>query len=188
MDVEKILHECQERMDRSFEHFQRELLGIRTGRATTALIDHLKVDYYGSSTELRELAAVSVPDPTLLMVKPFDPGSQTNIIKALETADLGLNPTADGNAIRISIPPPSAERRRQLVSQVKKMTEQARVAVRNERRDANRHIDQLAKDKTSPLSEDGAKTAKGRIEELTKKHIKQVDESCDKKVEKIETV
>lgn len=188
MEVEKILHECQERMDKSFEFFQRELIGIRTGRATTALIDYLKVDYYGSPTELKGLAAVSVPDPTLLIVKPFDPASQSNIIKALETADLGLNPTTDGNAIRVSIPPPSAERRRQLVSQVKKMTEQARVVVRNERRDANRHIDQLAKDKTSPLSEDGAKTAKDRVEELTKKHIKQVDESCDKKVQKIEAV
>ncbi len=152
MDVDWILQDCRERMDKSLDYFQRELRGIRTGRASTALIDYVKVDYYGSVTELRELAAVSVPEPTMLLVKPFDPSSQSNIIKALETADLGLNPRPDGPAIRIGVPPPSAERRKQLMTQVKKMAEDARVAIRNERRDANKHLDQLVKDKT--ISED----------------------------------
>ena len=153
-------------MDKSLEYFRMELRGIRTGRATTALIDYVKVDYYGSPTELRELAAISVPEPTLLLVKPFDPTSTGTIVKALETAELGLNPQSDSNTIRISIPSPSAERRKQLANQVKKMTEDGRVAIRNERREANRHIDKLCKDKSSHLSEDAAKDAKDDVENL----------------------
>ncbi len=188
MDVDDILRDTKQRMDKSLEYFQRELRGIRTGRATTALIDYVKVDYYGSATELRELAAVSVPEPTLLLVKPFDPASAGNIVKALETADLGLNPQSEGNAIRINVPPPSTERRKQLMGQVRKMAEDARVAIRNERRDANKHIDQVAKDKTSHLSEDGAKGAKEEVEKLTKQHIERIDATCDKKVVEIEEV
>ena len=188
MDVDQILSDCRQRMDKSLQYYQRELRGIRTGRATTALIEYVKVDYYGNPTDLRELAAVSVPEPTLLLVKPFDPASQSNIVKALETADLGLNPQSQGATIRISVPPPSAERRQQLVGQVKKMTEDARVAIRNERRDANRHIDQLVKDKSSHLSEDQAKLAKDEVEKITKKHIEQIDQTCDKKVTEIEDV
>jgi ribosome recycling factor len=186
MAVDQILADCRAQMEKSLEYFQRELRGIRTGRATTALIDHIKVDYYGSPTELRELAAISVPEPTLLLVKPFDPTSAGGIVKALETADLGLNPQSDGPSIRIAVPPPSAERRKQLMNQVRKMAEETRVAVRNERRDANRHIDQLVKDKTSHLSEDNAKDAKDEIEKFTKQHIARVDETCDKKVAEIE--
>ncbi|MHC4428451.1 MAG: ribosome recycling factor [Planctomycetota bacterium] len=188
MDVNGILQDCQRKMDKSLEYFRNELRGIRTGRATTALIDYIKVDYYGSATELRELAAISVPDPTMLVVKPFDPGSQAGIVKALETADLGLNPQADGTSIRISVPPPSMERRKQLVGQVRKMSEDARVAIRNERRDANKQIDQLTKDKEANLSEDAAKTAKDKVEQLTKKHVAQIDETCEKKVKEIEEV
>ena len=186
MDVAGILRECRERMDKSLEFFQRELRGIRAGRATTSLVDHIKVDYYGSPTELRELAAISVPESTLLLVKPFDPTSSAAIIKALETAELGLNPQSEGNAIRINIPPPSAERRGQLIGQVKKMTEEARVSIRNERRDANKLVDKLAKDKTSHLSEDGAKDAKDEVEKLTKKHVEKIDETSSRKVSEIE--
>jgi ribosome recycling factor len=188
MDVDQILGECRQRMDKSLEYLQREMHGIRTGRATTALIDYIKVDYYGSPTELRELAAISVPEPTLLLVKPFDPSSTREIVKALETADLGMNPQSEGNTIRISVPPPSAERRKQLMAQVRKMAEDARVAVRNERREANRHIDQLVKDKTSHLSEDNAKDAKDDVEKLTKQHVEKVDETCNKKVAEIEEI
>jgi len=186
MDVNSIMKQTRDRMDKSLEYFQKELRGIRTGRASTALIDYVKVDYYGTPTELRELAAVSVPEPTMLMVKPFDPTSASNIAKALEAADLGLNPQVEGNAIRINVPAPSTERRKQLVGQVRKMAEDARVAVRNERRDANKHIDQLVKDKTAGLSEDNAKDAKDEIEKLTKRHIDKVDETCNGKVKEIE--
>ena len=186
MDVAGILRHCREVMDKSLDYFQRELRGIRTGRATTALIDHVKVEYYGNPTELRELAAISVPEPTLLMVKPFDPTSVAAIVRALESADLGLNPQSDKNAVRINVPAPSTQRRQQLVTQVKKMAEDARVSTRNERRDANKLVDQLVKDKESHLSEDGAKDAKDEVEKLTKKHVDQIEQICAKKVQEIE--
>lgn len=188
MPLDEIRRECRQHMAKSVEHFDRELRGIRTGRATTALIDYVKVDYYGSSTDLRELAAISVPEPTRLLVKPFDPSSTSAIVKAIETADLGLNPQADGPTIRISVPPPSAERRKQLVNQVRKMAEDARVSVRNERREAIKHVDQAVKDKSNPVSEDQGKDAKGDIEKLTKDHIKLIDEHFDRKAAEIEEV
>jgi len=168
-------------MDKSLEHYEKELRGLRTGRATTALIDYVKVDYYGNPTDLKSLAAVSVPEPNQLLVKPFDPSSKNDIIKAIEKADLGLNPMSEGNQIRINVPAPSAERRQQLVAQVKKMGEDTKVAVRNERRDAIKHIDTLVKDKNAHLSEDQAKASKAQIEEFTKKHIEQVDQMAAKK-------
>jgi len=188
MALQQIIRNCRQHMDKSIEHFDRELRGIRTGRATTALIDYVKVDYYGSPTDLRELAAVSVPEPTKLLVKPFDPSSKHTIVKAIETADLGLNPQVDGEVIRINVPPPSAERRKQLVVQVRKMAEEARVSLRNERRDAIKQVDQTVKDKSNPTSEDQGRDAKEDIEELTKDHIKIVDEHCEKKAEEIEEI
>jgi ribosome recycling factor len=188
MPLKKIEAECKDRMDKSIEYFERELRGIRTGRATTALIDYVKVDYYGSPTDLRELAVVSVPEPTRLLVKPFDPTAKPAIVKAIETADLNLNPQVDGEAIRISVPPPSGEKRKQLIAQVKKMAEDAKVAIRNERRDAIRHIDQIVKDKDSGVSEDQGKGSKGKIDEFTKAHTKTIDDVCAKKATEIEEI
>lgn len=186
MPIDGILQECRDRMDRSVDYYRNELKGIRTGRATTALIDYIKVDYYGSQTDLRELAAISVPEPTKLVVKPFDPGAKNEILKAIESADLGLNPQADGQAILISVPPPSAERRQQLVGQVRKMAEEARVAIRNERRDAIKQVDAAVKDKENHLSEDAGKDAKSEVDDLTKKHTKEVDDACEKKAAEVE--
>ena len=188
MDLATVMREAADKMDKSVQHFDRELRGMRTGRATTALIEYVKVDYYGSPTELRELAAISVPEPTQLLVKPFDPASKTEIIKAIETAGLGLNPMSEGNAVRINVPAPSQERRKQLATQVRKLAEDSKVAVRNERRDANKHIDNLVKDKKAHLSEDEGKAAKAKIEELTKKHVEQIDSQCAKKVQEVEQV
>ena len=188
MALKQIITECKSRMDKSVEYFQNELRGIRTGRATTALVDHLKVEYYGSQTDLRELAAISVPEPTKLLIKPFDPAAKNDIVKAIETADLGLNPQVDGNSIYVSIPPPSAERRQQLVAQVKKMAEEARVAVRNERRDAIKEIDKAAKDKENHISEDQAKDAKDQVDGLTKSHTKTIDTDCDRKSAEVQEI
>lgn len=188
MTPEQIIRDCRQRMDKSVDYLDRELRGIRTGRASTALIDYLKVDYYGSPTELRELAAISVPEPTQLLVKPFDPGSTADIAKRLETADLGLNPMVDGGTIRINVPPPSQERRKQLVGQVRKMAEDAKVAVRNERRDAIKAIDAQVKDKAISLSEDQGKDLKNEVDELTKKHTATIDEHCEKKVVEVEQI
>lgn len=186
--AETIVADCRSKMDKSVQHFEKELRGIRTGRATTALIDYLKVDYYGSPTELRELAAISVPEPTQLLVKPFDPGAKSAIIKAIESADLGLNPQAEGNQIRIAVPAPSQERRQQLVHQLRKLAEDARIAIRNERRDAMKHIDKLVKDKENSFSEDDGKAFKEEIEDLTKQHTEKIDQLADNKAKEVEDV
>lgn len=186
--IKDVIRECTARMDKSVTYLTSELRGIRTGRATTALIDFVKVDYYGSQTDLKDLAAISVPEGTQLLVKPFDPQSVSEIVKAIEGADLGLNPQADSGQVRINVPPPSAERRQQLVGQVKRMGEDARVAIRNERRDANKQVDTLVKDKTNGISEDAGKGAKDDIEGLTKKHIAAVDSLVEKKSSEIQVI
>ena len=188
MDEKSILNSAQQGMDKALEYLTKELRGIRTGRASTALIEYLKVDYYGSSTDLRDLAAISVPEPTQLLVKPFDPSSKTTIAKTIETSDLGLNPTVDGETIRIVVPSPSADRRNQLAGQAKKMGEESKVAIRNERRDAQKQIDSLVKDKTSSMSEDQGKAAKSNIDEATKDHVSQIDKIVAKKVDEITTI
>ncbi|MCH2133577.1 MAG: ribosome recycling factor [Phycisphaerales bacterium] len=188
MNDKAILNSTKDGMNKALEYLGRELRGVRTGRATTALIEYVKVDYYGSNTDLRDLAAISVPEPTLLMVKPFDPSVKGSIAKAVEAAELGLNPMVDGDTIRISVPAPSAERRAQLASQAKKMGEESKVAVRNERRDALKQIDTLIKDKSNSMSEDQGKVAKSNIDDMTKDNISQIDKIVSKKVEEITTL
>lgn len=188
MDLNSVMRETRARMDKSIEYYQKELRGIRTGRATTALVDYVKVDYYGSMTDLREIAQVSVPEPTQILIKPYDPSAKQAIIKGIETADLGFNPMSEGNAIRINVPSPSADRRKQLVGQVKKMAEEARVAVRNERRDGNKQIDTVVADKKLHISEDQGKDAKAEMDDLTKQHIAQIDDLCNKKVSEVEAI
>ncbi|MDG2423053.1 MAG: ribosome recycling factor [Phycisphaerales bacterium] len=188
MDEKTILKTAQQGMDKAIEYLTKELRGIRTGRASTALLEYLKVDYYGSSTDLRDLAAISVPEPTQLLVKPFDPSSKASIVKSIETAELGLNPTVDGDTIRIAVPSPSAERRNQLAAQAKKMGEETKIAIRNERRDAQKQIDVLIKDKTSSMSEDQGKAAKSNIDEATKGHVDQIGKIVSKKVEEITSI
>ena len=173
-------------MAKPVEYYVKELRGIRTGRASTALLEYLKVDAYGSPCDLRDLAAVSVPESTQLLVKPFDPTLKNEIAKSIESADLGLNPMVEGDAIRVNLPAPSADRRAQLAGQVRKLAEEARIAIRNERRDVLRHIDSDAKDKSNPLSEDAAKRAKSEIEDLTKSSIGEIESLCDKKVTEVE--
>lgn len=186
MTLDQTLRNCRDKMDKSVSYYDHELRGIRTGRASSALIDFVKVDYYGSPTELRELAAVNVPEPTQLLVKPYDPGSKNEIVKAIESADLGLNPMVDGDSIRITIPSPSTERRQQLMTQVRKLGEDSKVAIRSERRDAIKHLDQLVKDKTNSVSEDQGKAAKAEIEDMAKDHVKRIDERCSGKCTEIE--
>ena len=186
MDVDEILLECEERMEKTLEHLGSELKGIRTGRANTALIEYLKVDYYGASTDLRELAAVSVAEATTLVVKPFDPGAKNEIIKAIESSDLGLNPQSDGGTIRISVPSPTAERRKQLVAQVKKLGENAKVAIRNERRDANKNLD--AAQSEHKLGDDEIKGAKESVDDSTKAGNAKIDEMGAKKAREVEEI
>jgi ribosome recycling factor len=188
MDLDTILLETDERMQKSSDYLQRELRGIRTGRASTALLEYIKVDYYGSHTDLRELAAISVSEATQLVVKPFDPGAKHDIVRAIETSGLGLNPMVEGQIIRINVPAPSADRRKQLVSQVKKLAEESKVAVRNERRDANKAIDGLLADKKAGVTEDQAKGAKESVDELTKQYTAKIDALAEKKIAEVEEV
>ena len=186
MEVDEILLECEERMEKTIEYLGNELKGIRTGRASTALIEYLKVDYYGASTDLRELAAVSVAEATILMVKPFDPGAKNEIIKAIESSDLGLNPQSDGNTIRISIPTPTADRRKQLVAQVKKLGENSKVALRNERRDANKNLDSAQSE--HKLGDDEIKGAKESVDDSTKACNKKIEHMVTRKATEIEEI
>jgi ribosome recycling factor len=188
VDLDTILLECEERMEKSVDYLARELRGMRTGRANTAMLEYIKVDYYGSMTDLRELAAINVAEATQLLVKPFDPGAKSEIIKAIEKSGLGLNPMSEGNAIRINVPAPSADRRKQLAVQVKKLAEESKITIRNERRDANKAVDALAADKKAGVTEDVAKSAKEDIDDFTKKHTAKLDELADKKVAEIEEV
>ena len=188
MSIKDELKLCRTKMDKTVEYFGKELHGVRTGRATTALIEYIKIDYYGSSTDLRDIAAISVSDATQLVIKPYDPSARGDIVKGLEGADLGLNPQPEGDLIRLNVPAPSAERRQQLVNQVKKMAEENRISLRNERREGIKRIDALVKDKTNGVSEDEGKAGKGEIENLTKKHTTSIDEMCEKKTQEIQTI
>ena len=185
MDIDEILLDCEDKMDKAVEYFKGELKGVRTGRASPALVEFVKVDYYGSMTDLRSLANISVPEPTQLLVKPYDAGSIEAISKAIQAAGLGLNPMKEGKQIRLNLPPLSGERRQQLAASVKHQAEQAKVAIRNVRRDANKHVEQLQKDKGAHLPEDRAKQAKEDVQKLTDQHEKKVDELHEAKKKEI---
>lgn len=186
MDLDEILLDCEDKMDKAINYLEGELRGIRTGRASPALVEYVKVDYYGSPTDLRQLANITVPEPTQLLIKPFDASSTQNIVKAIQQAGLGLNPNAEGNQIRISLPPLSGDRRKQLMNSVKQMGEQAKIAVRNVRRDANKHIDQLQK--SGDITEDDDRDAKDQVQEMTKKHEQKIEQMLDAKQKEIEEV
>ena len=188
MDPDTILLEAEERMEKAVEHLKSELRGIRTGRASTALVEYVKVDYYGSMTDLKALASISIPEPTQLLIKPFDAGSVQEIKKALESSDLGLNPMVDGKQIRINIPPLSTDRRKQLVAHCKKVAEDTKVSLRNVRRDANKHADQLGKGGGTTYPEDEIETLKTEIQELLKKYETDVEKVTEDKSKEVMTV
>ena len=179
MPADDILLDCEERMDKAVDFFRKEVRGIRTGRASAGLVEHIKVDYYGSPTELRQLASIAVPQPDMILVKPFDPGSVRDIEKALLASGLGITPNVDGKIIRLPVPSLSVERRSQLSAQLKKMAEEARVAVRNIRRDANKAADK--EEKGSVLTEDEADKCKEDIQELTDGYTGKIDEILEEK-------
>jgi ribosome recycling factor len=185
MDLDEIQLEAEEAMEKSVAYLKNELKGMRTGRATTALVEYVKVDYYGSPTDLRQLALISVADPTQIVIKPFDQGSTQAIVKAIQSSGLGLNPISEGKQVRISVPPLSGERRQQLVTSIRKMGEEAKVAVRNARRDANKHVDKTAKDKENPVSEDAVERTKDEIQDALKKYEKQIDDAIEHKSKEI---
>lgn len=188
MDLDEIQLTAEEAMTKAVDYLKQELRGIRTGRASTALVEFIKVDYYGSATDLRSLALISTPEATQILIKPFDAGTVQLIVKAIQTSGLGLNPMSEGKQIRLSIPPLTGERRQQLTASVKHMAENAKITVRNARRDANKHIEAAAKDKTLHVSEDEIEKAKEEIQNLLKQYEKAVDDAAEQKRKEIETV
>ncbi|MFW6189259.1 MAG: ribosome recycling factor [Planctomycetota bacterium] len=183
MAVDDVLLDAEERMEKALQVYKDNLRGIRTGTASAGLVENVRVDYYGSPTPLKQLAQIAVPDPSLIVIKPFDPGSLEEIEKAIQTSDIGIHPQNDGKVIRLAIPPLSEERREQMVTRVKKLAEEARTAIRNIRRDANRQLEK--EEKQSVITEDDLYRGKDGVQELTDQYEEGVDEVLEKKREEI---
>ncbi len=172
--MQEILNDAAQRMDKSIETLRQELSKIRTGKATTALLDGVKVEYYGTMTPLNQMASISVLDPHTLSVQPWDKSALGAIDKAIKAADLGLNPSNDGIVLRVPIPALNEERRRDFVKLVKRFGEEAKVALRNVRRDANDHLKKAEKE--DHVSEDDRLKAEKDVQEMTDKHVSRVDD------------
>ncbi len=183
MALEQIFKDAEARMQKSVEHVRHELARIRTSRATPALLDSVKVEYYGSLVPLNQVATVSAPEPRLLVVQPWEKKMIAEVEKAIMNSDLGLNPANDGNVVRIPIPELSEERRQDLMKLVKKFCEEGRVAIRNVRRDANDHIRKL--EKKHEISEDNSHDALERIQKMTNDYIKEIDNILEHKEKEI---
>ena len=168
-----VVADARERMEKAVEHTLAEFSSIRTGRATPALVEHLKVDYYGTETELRQIAGFSVPEARLLVVSPYDKGSLGAIEKALQGSDLGIQPSNDGTVIRLAFPIPNEERRRELVKVVKRKAEDGRVSIRNLRRAAHHELDELHKD--GELSTDDLERVEKDLEKITHDQVAAID-------------
>lgn len=167
MDADEILLDTEDRMEKAIEVLKGNLAGIRTGRANPGLVDSLRADIYGSPTPIKQIASVGTPEPTQIVVRPYDPNTLKSIEKAILASELGLTPQNDGRLIRINIPPLSTEVRRKMVSRIKEIAEESKISIRNIRRDANRASDQAEKAKT--LSEDERDSVKDEVQELTKR-------------------
>ncbi|MCS7272930.1 MAG: ribosome recycling factor [Fimbriimonadales bacterium] len=168
-----LFKDAEERMKHAIEHLRQDLAGYRTGRANPAMVERLMVDYHGTPMQLQHIASITVPEPRQLLIQPWDQTALAAIEKAIRNSDLGVNPVNDGRSLRITLPPLTEERRRELIKQVHKRTEEARVAVRNIRRDLHEHLRQLHKNKQ--ISEDELRRYEQQMEKLTHKYIEEID-------------
>jgi ribosome recycling factor len=181
--VDELTQDARKRMDASVEHTRSEFNTVRTGRASAALLDHIAVDYYGTATPLNQLSTINVPEPRMLTVQPFDPGSVKAIEKAIMESDLGLTPSNDGKIIRLPIPQLTEERRKELVKVAKQMAEDGKVAIRNVRRDVMHHLKELV-DK-GEVGSDEEHRAEERLQKLTDDHTHKIDDLLKRKEEEI---
>jgi ribosome recycling factor len=165
--TEEILFDVEERMEKTIDGLKSDLAGIRTGRANPGLVDSLRVEVYGSSVPIKQLASVGAPDPNQIVIRAYDPSTLKDIEKAIQASSLGLNPQIDGQVIRLNVPALSAEVRRKMVARVREICEEAKVAIRNVRRDGNKKAEQA--EKAKDISEDDRDQAKDEIQDLTKK-------------------
>ena len=176
MTADEILLDVEERMEKAIGVLKGALAGIRTGRANPGLVDSLRVEVYGSSTPIKQIAAVGAPEPTQIVIRPYDPGTLKDIEKAIQAADLGFNPQNDGRVIRLVVPPLSGEVRRKMVGRVRELAEETKVALRNIRRDGNKAAEAAEKDKS--LSEDERDDVKKEIQDLIKQYEVKVNEAA----------
>jgi len=179
MAADDLIKDAETRMDKSVEHARTEFNTVRTGRASAALLDRIQIDYYGTQTPLKQLATINAPEARLLTVQPFDPGSIKAIEKAIQESELGLTPSNDGKIIRLPIPQLTEERRKELVKVVRNLAEGHRVAVREIRRDAMRHLKELVV--KGEVGDDDERRAEDRVQKLTDDHTKQIDEQLKHK-------
>lgn len=185
MDLDEILLEAEEQMEKSAEFLKHELRGIRTGQASAGLVDQLRVEVesYGATMGLKELANIGVAEGNTIVIKAFDPSTLKDIERAIEKSEIGINPQNDGKIIRLPVPPLSTERRNQIVAQVKQLAEHQKVAVRNTRRDANKSLG--AAEKAKELTEDDVKSGEKQVQELTDNYCKQIDKLLEEKTKDI---
>jgi len=172
--VDELVQDASRRMDSAIEHTRTEFNTVRTGRASAALLDRISIDYYGTSTPLKQLATINVPEPRMLTIQPFDPSSIKAIEKAIQESDLGLTPSNDGKLVRLPMPQPNEERRNELVKIVRKLAEEGKVAVRNVRRDVMQHLQELTK--KHEIGDDDERRAEERVQKLTDEHTKTIDD------------
>ncbi len=181
--MDAIIADGKSRMGKSVQTVKDEFSGLRTGRASSAMFDRIKVEYYGNPTPLNQLATISIPEARLVVIQPWDKSVIGEIEKAIQKSELSLNPNNDGKVIRVNIPPLTEERRKEYVKHAKQLAEQARVAVRNVRRDANDSLKKAQKD--GDISEDEAKRGEDEIQKLTDQHIKDIDQLLEAKEKEI---
>ena len=179
MAADDLIKDAETRMGKSVEHARNEFNTVRTGRASAALLDRIQIDYYGTQTPLKQLASINAPEARLLTVQPFDPGSIKAIEKAIMESELGLTPSNDGKVVRLPIPQLTEERRKELVKVVRNFAEEHRVAVREIRRDAMRHLKELVV--KGEVGDDDERRAEERVQKLTDEHTKQIDEALKHK-------
>ena len=181
--IEELLDDAKRRMDKSVEATAHEFNTVRTGRASAALLDRVKVDYYGQETPLNQLSTINVPEPRLLTIQPYDPGSIKAIERAIQESELGLTPSNDGKVIRLPIPQLTEERRKELVKVVRHLAEEGRIAVRNVRRDVMHHLKELVRD--GDVGDDEERRAEDKAQKLTDEHVGRIDELLKRKEEEI---
>jgi ribosome recycling factor len=177
--IDELIADAVRRMDRSVENTQQEFNSVRTGRASTALLDRISVDYYGQQTPLQQLATINVPEPRMLTIQPFDPNSVSSIERAIQQSDLGLTPSNDGKVIRLPIPQLTEERRKELVKVVRHLAEEGKVAVRNVRRDVMHHLKELVDN--GDVGADEEHRAEDRVQKLTDEHTHSIDDLLKRK-------
>ena len=181
--METVLLTCEEKMEKTVMALERDYGTIRAGRASPAVLDRITVDYYGAPTPINQMAAISVPEPRLLQIQPWDASTLKDIEKAINASDIGINPNNDGRVIRLAFPPLTEERRRELAKDVRKMAEDSKVAIRSVRRDAIEKVKSMLKAKE--ITEDDQKFAEEKIQKITDEFIKKVDEIADAKTKEI---